>query len=55
MKKSKQAHTANTKFGMGNSYGSGVRAKSGKVRSMYMPGANPVSPKNLRKPPKTLA
>ena len=55
MKKAKQAHTANTKYGMGDFYGSGLRAKIGKVRDMYMPGANPVAPKALKKPPKTLA
>jgi hypothetical protein len=51
----KEAHTANVKHGMGDYYGSGLRAKVGKIRSVYEPGANPVSPKMLKKPPKTLA
>ena len=58
MKKSKgnkQAHTANTKFGMGDFYGRAIPAKMGKIRSVYPPGANPVNPNALNKPPKTLA
>lgn len=55
MKKSKQAHSANKKFGMGDFYGSGIRAKVGKIRQMYAPGENPVAPKQLKKPPRTLA
>lgn len=55
MKKYKQAHTDNKKYGMGDFYGSGIRAKVGKIRDIYAPGVNPVAPKNLKKPPKTLA
>lgn len=55
MKKPKQAHTANSKYGMGDFYGSGIRAKVGRVRDMYLPGVNPVSSENLKKPPKKLA
>jgi len=53
--KARNAHTANTRFGMGDFYGSGVRAKVGKIRDVYEPGANPMSPKSLKKPPKSLA
>jgi hypothetical protein len=55
MKKVRQSHTSNAKFGMGNSYGSGIRAKIGKIRDMYTPGINPVAPKGLKKSPKSLA
>jgi hypothetical protein len=59
MKKSrgayKQAHSANAKFGMGDFYGRAIPAKMGKIRSVYSPGENPVKPKALKKPPKTLA
>ena len=53
--KYKQAHTDNTKFGMGDFYGRAIPAKMGKIRSVYPPDANPVQPKSLKKPPKTLA
>ena len=53
--KVKQAHTANTKFGMGDFYGRAIPAKMGKVRQVYSPGQNPVAPKKLSKPPKSLA
>lgn len=55
LRKTKNAHTANTRFGMGDFYGSGVRAKMGKVRDLNLPGVNPVKPKALKKPPKSLA
>lgn len=59
MKKSKKAarnaHTADTKYGMGDFYGSGIRAKTGKMRGMFWVNANPVKPRGLKKPPKTLA
>ena len=53
--KYKQAHTDNTKFGMGDFYGRAVPAKMGRVRQTYTPGTNPPAPKSLKKPPKTLA
>lgn len=55
MKKAKNAHTANTKYGMGDFYGSGIRAKVGRIRDSFTGGSNPVSKKGLKKPPKTLA
>ena len=51
----KQAHVADSKFGMGDFYGTGVRNKVGKIRSGYTPGTNPVGKKGLKKPPKSLA
>jgi hypothetical protein len=53
--KTRNAHTANTKFGMGDFYGSGVRSKVGRIRDVYEPGVNPMKPKALKKPPKSLA
>lgn len=52
--KNRFAHTQNTKYGMGDSYGMGVKAKMGKVRSDSM-GANFISSKKLKTPPKSLA
>jgi ATP-dependent protease Clp ATPase subunit len=49
----KTAHTANTKKGLGDFYGQGVRQKLGKmVEGM---GMKQITPKKLRKPPKSLA
>ena len=53
MKPLKTAHTANTKFGMGDFYGTGIRAKLGKVRESL--ATVKVSDKKLKKPPKSLA
>lgn len=53
MKKHKEAHTANTKYGMGDYYGTGVKNPVGKVISSA--GVNPAKPKRLTKPPKSLA
>ena len=55
MKAKKEAHVSNTKFGMGDFYGSGIRNKIGRVRSSFTPGANPVGKKGLKIPPKSLA
>lgn len=52
--KHKEAHTDNTRFGMGDFYGSGVKAPMGKMRGDSV-GYRPVSKKELGKPPKTLA
>jgi hypothetical protein len=51
----KEAHVANTKFGMGDFYGSGIRNKTGRMRDSFTPGQVPVSKKGLKKPPKSLA
>lgn len=55
LKKTKNAHTANTKFGMGDYHGSGVRAKMGQMKDSYTPGVSPMKPRALKKPPKGLA
>lgn len=52
-KKPRFAHTANTKYGMGDNYGTGVRAKLGKMRDGV--GMIDMSPKKLGTPPKNLA
>ncbi len=55
MKKTKphEAHTSDTKFGMGDYYGTGVKAKIGKVRDSTV-GYTPVTPKQLKTPPRSL-
>jgi len=55
IKKHKEAHSAGSKFGMGDFYGKAVRAKMGIARDLNLPGVNPVSNKKLKKPPKSLA
>ena len=49
-----EVHTARTKYGMGDSCGTGVKAKVGRMRSDSM-GYNYLSPKKLGTPPKSLA
>lgn len=36
LKRTKEAHTANTKYGMGDSYGTGIKQNIGKMRENYM-------------------
>jgi hypothetical protein len=45
-----ESHTSNSKFGMGDHYGTGVRAKIGKMREDSM-GMIHVTPKKLKTPP----
>ena len=52
-KKNRFAHTANTKYGMGDHYGTGIRAKLGKMREDSM-GMVAVTPKKLKTPPKSV-
>lgn len=52
--KSRFAHVQNTKFGMGDSYGTGIKAKLGKVRSDTM-GMVALTQKKLKTPPKSVA
>ncbi len=52
--KYKQAHTDNTKLGMGDYYGTGLTAKIGKMRDGGV-GFMDLSPKKLKTPPKNLA
>lgn len=49
-----ESHTADTKYGMGNYYGTGYKAPVGKVRDTSV-GFRPVSREQLGKPPKSLA
>jgi hypothetical protein len=49
----KASHTPNTKYGLGDFYGSGLRAPLGKMREGV--GMVQVSKKGLKKPPKSLA
>lgn len=51
--KNKQAHTANTKYGMGDNYGTGIRAKLGKMREGM--GMQEISNRKMSTPPKSLA
>ncbi len=48
------SHTAGSPKGLGDYYGTGIRAKLGKVRGDTM-GMHDISPADLKKPPKTLA
>lgn len=52
--KYKQAHTDNTKYGMGDYYGTGITAKVGKMRDGGVDSMN-LSKKQLKTPPKNLA
>ena len=49
----KQAHTANTKYGMGDNYGTGIKAKIGKIREVT--GMSTLSKKKIGTPPKSVA
>jgi ATP-dependent protease Clp ATPase subunit len=51
--RNKFAHTADTKFGMGDNYGTGIRQKLGKV--IEGSGMKVITPKKLKKPPRSLA
>ncbi len=53
VKANRFAHVANTKYGMGDNYGSGIRNKVGKMREG--PGNYPVKPSKLKSPPRSLA
>jgi hypothetical protein len=50
----KQPHTAATKKGKGDSYGPGVRNKTGKPVSSYFIDKTPLSKKQLKTFPKKL-
>jgi hypothetical protein len=55
MKKiTKTVHAPNTQKGHGDSYGSGIINKMGKVRSDSLGMKSPIS-KKLKKPPRSLA
>lgn len=50
----KNAHTSDSKIGMGDYYGRGIKNKMGRVREDTM-GMNSISPTKMKKPPKSLA
>jgi hypothetical protein len=52
--KTYEAHTEPTKYGMGDYYGTGSRAKIGKIRDSSSPGFIPVSAKKLKIPPRSV-
>lgn len=52
--KNRFAHVQNTKYGMGDNYGTGIKAKLGRMRDDSM-GMIAMTPKKLKKPPKSLA
>lgn len=51
--KYKQAHTDNTKYGMGDNYGTGIRQKIGKIRD-YSPSMVTLNKKQVGTPPKSV-
>lgn len=48
------AHVANTKYGMGDNYGTAIKAKLGRIREDSA-GIMAITPKKLKTPPKSLA
>ncbi len=50
----KTAHTSNSKIGMGDFYGTGIKQKVGSMTRDYM-GINSMTSKKMGKPPKSLA
>jgi len=48
-----EAHTAHTKYGMGDYYGTGFKAPVGRMRDSSV-GYRPVTKKQLGKPPKSV-
>jgi hypothetical protein len=53
-KSPKLSHTPRSAKGLGDYYGTGIRAKIGKMRHDSM-GIETMTPKKLKTPPKTLA
>ncbi len=51
-KKPRFSHTANTKYGMGDNYGTGIKAKLGTMREG--PGMVKLSKKKIGTPPKSV-
>lgn len=50
----KEWHAPKTKYGMGDYYGQGIKAKVGRMRSDSV-GFIPVSKKGIKTPPRSLA
>lgn len=53
LKNTTEAHVSKTNQGMGDYYGTGIKQKVGRMREGM--GMIEVTPKNLKKPPKSLA
>lgn len=53
-KANKETHVMNTKYGMGDYYGVGIKQKIGRMREDQLSFSS-VTPKKLSKPPKSLA
>lgn len=53
IKSTKQAHTANTKYGMGDYQGAGVRNPMGRMTNSV--GPKKLTSRKLNNPPKSLA
>lgn len=53
-KMKKEWHTANTKYGMGDYYGQGIKQKVGRLRDSYG-DSTPMTSKKMGTPPKSLA
>lgn len=53
-KNPKTSHTSNSKMGMGDFYGVGVKNKTGR-EILNMIQVTPTSKKSMKKPPKSLA
>lgn len=51
-KPNKQAHVANTQYGMGDHYGTGVRAPLAKIRDGM--GMKEISKKGIKTPPRSV-
>lgn len=54
LKPLKENHVAPTKYGMGDNYGTGVKAKLGRMRDDSM-GMGSLNQKKLKTPPRGLA
>jgi hypothetical protein len=52
--KHKESHVMPTKYGMGDNYGTGIRAKLGRMRSDSV-GMVAITPKKLKNPPTSVA
>lgn len=52
--KNRFAHTANTPYGMGDHYGTGIKAKLGRIREDTV-GYVPMTPKKMKTPPRSVA
>lgn len=53
LKRTKEWHTAPTKYGMGDYYGTGIKQKVGRIRDDSM-GMMAVTPKKLKTPPRSV-